>query len=83
MGFSDLMIFLKALEQKEKDDYKQLLSVAHKTALWTRCDPKKFPTLAEVFEEIDKTSIKAENKKQTPEQMLEMVKSLHMKFGGA
>jgi hypothetical protein len=83
MNFSDVVIFLKASAEKEKDNYKQMLAVAWKQALWTRCDPKKFPELQEVFDEIDKLEDKVKGVPQTPMQMFDVVKALHAKFGGA
>lgn len=58
------------------------LSIAHKIALWTRCDAKHFPDLKEVYEDIDKAQEKSEGEVKTPDKMLEIVKSLNIKFGG-
>ena len=68
--------------EKEKENYKQSLNIAHKIALWTRCDPKKFPMLEDIFKEIDDAQEKAVCIEQTPDKMLDVVKALHMKFGG-
>jgi len=83
MDFSDVVTFLNASVKKEKDDYKQWLSIAHKLAIWTRCDLKKFPELKDIFTEIDKTHDKEKGVEQTPQKMFEVVKALHAKFGGA
>lgn len=69
---------MKALQDAEKEKYKQLVSVAYLSAVWYRCDPKKFPKYEEVMKNIESQP----TKNQSSRDMLEVVKMLNARFGG-
>jgi hypothetical protein len=82
MSFSDCMTYLSAASEKDKLDYKTQLSLAWKTAYWQRCEPKKFPELKEILEEVDKNTQKDSTQPQSAQDMFEVVKMLHERMSG-
>ena len=82
MSFSDCMMYLNSASEKEKQQYKTQLSLAWKTALWQRCDPKKFPELKTILDEVDNTQKSTSNQPQTAQDMFEVVKMLHERMRG-
>ena len=85
MNFSDCMTYLNSASQREKENYKTQLSLAWKTAYWQRCDPKKFPELQKILDEVDKpskTNKTSCDKPQTAQDMFEVVKMLHERMRG-
>jgi len=82
----ELNVYAKAYFEKQKNEFKEKITLAYWNAKWTiqwlgkkKDHPKP---LEEILKEIDKNNSGKEKKIMTPEQMLVQVKVLNALFGG-
>jgi hypothetical protein len=61
LTFSEFVLFMSEFNKKELDDYKNQLSIAWKSVMWSKA--KKFPTLKEVMAECESPDIEKEPQK--------------------
>lgn len=76
MSFGDALLYIKGLNEGEKERSKARLALAYRHMTWMRSDPDKIPPLKEIIDEVEP------EKEQTPQDMFSVVQELHKRFGG-